>query len=172
VNRGELAPMLERPTPPPELEARVARSLRERGLIGRRRPSLRPWLAAAAAILIFIAGYATSNVRRADAGVEPAAELRFALLLYESPTPGVAIDDVGEHQDWARQLAADGHEVSGEKLGVTTAALPETPAPGSDALQGFFVISARDAGEAVAIARSSPHFRNGGRVVVRAIDPT
>ena len=171
-DRGALAKSLGRPTPPPALESRVVRSLEARGALARHGRSARPWLAAAAAILIFIAGYATATVREPVEPARPRGHPRFALLLYEGTTPGTAIDDVEAHQRWARELAADGHEVSGEKLGATTAALPGPGTPGADALQGFFLISARSAGEAVTIARSSPHFRNGGRVVVRAIDPT
>jgi hypothetical protein len=37
-------------------------------------------------------------------------------------------------------------------------------------VQGFFVVSAASLEEAAAVARSSPHVRDGGRIVVRPID--
>jgi hypothetical protein len=37
---------------------------------------------------------------------------------------------------------------------------------------GYFVIRARDYAEATELARSSPHFRYGGAIDIRAIDPT
>ncbi|MEX2282033.1 MAG: hypothetical protein WEE89_06080 [Gemmatimonadota bacterium] len=36
----------------------------------------------------------------------------------------------------------------------------------------FIIVSASSAEEAIAIARSMPHQRNGGRVVIRAIERT
>jgi hypothetical protein len=39
-------------------------------------------------------------------------------------------------------------------------------------LAGYFIVTARDAGEAIEIARSCPHLKHGGAIAVRPIDPT
>jgi hypothetical protein len=44
--------------------------------------------------------------------------------------------------------------------------------PGEARLAGYFLIRAADRRTALEIARSCPHVRYGGRIVVREIEPT
>ena len=64
--------------------------------------------------------------------------------------------------------------MSGEELDEHARAVgPAASAPAAEPLLvGFFVVSARNAEEAATIARSGPHLRHGGAVVVRPIGPT
>jgi hypothetical protein len=74
-------------------------------------------------------------------------------------------------------VAARGRYVTGEKLRddaseLTSQGVVRHSAADPGALAGFFIVSAATAAEAESIARSCPHVRYGGRVVVRLIDPT
>ncbi len=67
--------------------------------------------------------------------------------------------------------------MAGEKLGdsareLTAAAVVDRAATDSESLAGFFIVSAASAAEADSIARSCPHVRHGGKVVIRRIEPT
>ena len=180
---GRLAGSLPPVTLPPALEARVERSLVSAGLlvpardVSRRKAIL---TALAAGLVCFAVGLGVGTVR-ARPSAPPVAVTsnntpKFALLLYGDAADTVhSASDVEEHVRWARQLAREGHQISGEKLGgyAEPIGTGSTASGAPDALlQGFFVISAANDVEALAIARSSPHFRHGGRVVVRRIEPT
>jgi hypothetical protein len=166
--------------PPAALEERVVGTLRARGLLRAgaavpRRASAR-WLAwpvaLAAGVLLFIGGFAMG---RRPAPSSLTGMTQYTLLLYEGPefnTSGATEPElVKEYSAWAGELAGRGRLVSGEKLGSehwTLGADRAThPAP-----TGFFIIAARDQGEALAIARTCPHLRYGGTVSVRPIEPT
>jgi hypothetical protein len=105
---------------------------------------------------------------------------RFALLLYRDPArpepAGIGHDAlVAEYRAWARDVARRGHAVSGEELderALAVGRLAPSGGEGGPLLVGFFVVSARSAEEAAAIARSCPHLRYGGAVVVRPISAT
>ena len=185
--RSPFGHRLPRPQVPAHLEGRVSKSLIDAGLLDR--PSERPrffssnaaWRIAAALVLFF-AGFGSARLfdgpesRPVAASVE--ASRRYALLLYAGDARAPQVDDVAANSAWARDLVAEGREVSGEKLKPGGAILAHSDAPGgggslgSGEVQGFFIISAASDAEAVAIARSSPHFRNGGRIVVSLIEPT
>lgn len=88
-----------------------------------------------------------------------------------------------KYGQWAGALAREGSLVAGEKLDETGMLLEipggaGTMLPGGDdgsplgRLGGYFVISAGDRAEALAIAGTNPHLRHGGRIVVRPIVPT
>ena len=66
--------------------------------------------------------------------------------------------------------ARTGRYVTGERL--APGSVSPDHEPGGDALEGYFVIGADSDRDAAALARTHPHARNGGRVVVRRIDPT
>jgi hypothetical protein len=167
--------------PPPGVEERVVAELARRGgFIPRSRPSrsfFRALLAAAAALLVFAAGLAFG--RREAALRSPAAdEPRFALFLLDEPAGGAAEEParVSEYKRWARSLPG-GVFVAGEKLGsearLLTPASSE-PARGSDAedaIRGYFVIRAPDLARALEVARTCPHLKRGGRILVRPIVP-
>ena len=174
-----------RPAVPAELEARVTRSLRESGLIDVAAPrrGFRRFGSAwriAAGIALFVAGFGAAELRQGRESSRESAESgeRYALLFYAGGANDRGVDDVAANRSWAHELIASGHEVSGEKLdtgGVLVANPGDLPAgtlPDGPPLQGFFVINARSEAEALSIARSSPHFRNGGRIVVTRIEPT
>jgi hypothetical protein len=180
---GQLASKVLRPTLPPTLEARVSDALADVGLLRPRRSRTDRWIrvltAAAACVGFFLAGRWTSRPVEATHGtsITSGSTPRWVLLLYGKQNGASTANDVEEHRAWARALAAGGHDITGEKLSPTELTL----APGgaashgggnAPALEGFFVISARDESEALEIARSSPHYRHGGQVVIRHIDPT
>ena len=81
---------------------------------------------------------------------------------------------VEEYKSWARRVAGEGHLVSGEKLRPEVLRLGNSPgsaANGGESVRGYFVIVARNNREALEIARSCPHLRHGGWIVVRPIAP-
>ena len=179
---GWLKPKVSAHQPPPALEDRVVHELERRALLsptrtGVRSPAGRRIVAFAAALALFAAGIGVGR-RTGDTGSDAAAP-RFMLLLYDSAnaagTTALAESDVDAHRKWARDLAARGHFVYGEKLApgevlleTGIAARPEAPTP----LAGFFVVSAADAAEAASIARSCPHAVHGGRVAIRPVERT
>jgi hypothetical protein len=170
---------------PPELEARVVRSLEQRGLLTAQRPrSSAPvrWrgaalLAAAAVLCVFALTRTPQWQEWRTRGAEPTEEPRFALLLYDAQQTTGADQHVEEVRQWARAIRGRGHFVTGEKLGGLSAHVSATAeagwASGNDPeLAGFFVIGARDLQDAIGMARTSPVVRHGGRIVVRPIEPT
>ena len=111
---------------------------------------------------------------------EPRPSEEFLLLLYESPEQVRPASDereresVAEHKAWARGLAASGTLVGGEKLDPdarVVAAPDAVVATAGAVLGGFFRIRAGSYEEAVAIARSCPHYLHGGVLEVRRIEP-
>jgi hypothetical protein len=104
----------------------------------------------------------------APAAVAPGARgQEFALLLYGGPA-AAGDGRAAEYGAWARDLARAGRAVSGERLSddaLIAGRAVNDPLP----LRGFFIIAARDAGEALELARRHPHARDG-TVVVRPIN--
>ena len=164
-------------TPPPDAEERIVAALAARGVLGRRRRVLRgpwPWLlAAAAAAALFGAGL---SVGRREAGAARSAPpSRFVLFLFDEGEGGGG-DRVSEYKAWARSLGS-GRYVAGEKLkpgglwvSVSASGSAADTGP-SEKMGGYFVVEAADLAGAVAVARSCPHLRHGGRILVRPIDP-
>jgi hypothetical protein len=164
------------------VEALVARGLLRRPPARRHRAPV-PALALAASVLLFLGGVAVG--RRGEPALPPAPPGQFALLLYEGPgyrrsAPGEEAERVREYGAWAAARAEQGELVAGEKLRedpdvvVGADGTVSTPAPPADEdrLAGFFLIRAADARRAVEIARSCPHVRYGGSIVIREIEPT
>lgn len=176
--------------PPPRLRRRVEHSLRGRGSLA---PRTSGWFrsagAAAAAALLVAGGYWLGAIDGgADVVIEadPTDEIQYVLLLYEDEDFRPSADEdalVAEYRGWAIGLAREGALVAGEKLDETGTLL-EAPGGAGTALPGgadgsplgrlggYFVISAADRAEALAIAGTNPHLRHGGRIVVRPIVPT
>lgn len=182
--RALLAELPREAEPPRALEDATVAALLARGLLGRR-GSNRPRLlaAAAAAVLLFLGGVALGR-RQAPAGPEGTGS-QFVLLLYEdggyrAAPPGEEIARVREYRTWAGERAARGELVAGEKLrdGPDLVIAPDgmvrtdSPPAGARRLAGFFIVRAADRGRALEIARSCPHVRYGGSIVVREIEPT
>jgi hypothetical protein len=153
--------------PPPALETRVVMALRERGLLRRKR-RLWPGAAAAAALLAaFAAGWSLGARGREPVATAP----RYVLLLYGAATSGGEVDRVSEYREWARGVRAGGRVTGGERLGDEDIATFGAEPPRT-AIRGYFVLEAASDRDAAAIARTHPHVRHGGSVVVRRILPT
>ena len=168
----------DRSIPPPALRARVIRSLRERGLIASRAapPITRTALALAAGILLFLAGGVFAPDLRSPA---PDPRPSFVLLLYEDSTfRGNDGSHVGEYIAWADSLRTEGALVMGERLDPRAGVLPASDATGPDSdnafgsIGGLFIVRAADLSAAISLARTCPHVRLGGRVVVRPVATT
>jgi hypothetical protein len=160
--------------PPPALEERIVRSLRNRELLAPSRSNRRLLLggiAIAATVTAFMLGRLTAR-----AG---ASEPRWLLLLYEdqsfeAPAPGTEAVRVAEYRAWARATPAvvDGAELGPERY-LLAAGRTVEPAPSSSDgigdLAGYFIIAAPSWAEARAIAARCPHLDHRGRVVVRPL---
>jgi hypothetical protein len=133
----------------------------------------------AVAAIIIVALTLWSFQRRGSAVSPEATGQRFALLLVEDSTFGAGMISqdslVREYSEWARGLAERGALVLGEELaddqmllgGATAASARETTQ-----ISGLFVIVAADREAAATIARSCPHLKYGGGIVLRPITPT
>ena len=87
--------------------------------------------------------------------------------------PGAEARLVAEYAAWARRLSEQGKLLSAEKLADEPAELLGSGASQeADRVGGFFLIRATSFEEAQQIARDCPHLRHGGRVELRAIEPT
>jgi hypothetical protein len=170
----ELAPEI---APRAGLEERTVAALRARGLLRGRamRWRLRPagWLAAAGILVaVFLAGFASGRAGR----VAPRPEASFALILYGSVGGDSAtqMERAAEYGRWARAQHEAGRVVGGEALGdfISAAGSDTVAAGGPEDLVGFFLVQAPDRAAAARLAAGCPHVKYGGRVVVRAIQPT
>jgi hypothetical protein len=169
--------------PPTALEDRVVRELRRRGFLR----SARLWKgrrffgAAVLVCVLFAAGVWLGESRSPRSLPKTPSHILF-LEEGRSSTSSPAEESrrIAEYKAWARGLAARGRLSSGEKL-AAGAELVSPESGGSDigaarnagaaSLGGYFAIVARDDAEALEIARSCPHVRHGGRVVIRRIQP-
>ena len=190
-----LASLRGAPELPQHLEDRVVASLRDRGLLRaerRSRPIRYGRLAAgvaagvAAGLALFAAGVAVGSREAAPGRLQGGApQARFALFLYEGPEYQAPAEAdlparIDEYRRWAVQVRAAGHSVEGEKLkdGDDVAVEPDgstgavPPPAGGSRLAGYFLIRAADQRTALEIARSCPHVRYGGRIVLREIERT
>jgi len=172
-------------TVPPPLKGRITQSLRERGLLQRTTPVRRRLRlvagAVAAAILLFATGLAMG--RRL---AQPTRDSRpsYMLLLFEGPDfrlgPSLAAAEA-EYNAWADSVAVGGVGVTGRALIHRAELLHNTPqgvrveseavdaASPQGMMDGFFIIRVSDEAEALTIARSHPHLRHGGWIVLRPI---
>ena len=175
--RGTLRDKLPAVAAPPMREHLQA-SLSSRGLVGRPRDRRVEWvvrLSLLAAGIVFGAFFGTTRVTpdgSIPANSAGAPTPQFALLLYDTPandTGSIAGRRAEEYGRWAATLPG-ARFVSGSELGDVLSVIgptgsnraPEPPA-------GYFIIEAPSVARAVAIARTCPHVRYGGRVVVMSI---
>jgi hypothetical protein len=181
--KNALAGLASGPEPPAGLEDAVVSRLSRQGLIAEPRTRWVRWaLAAAAGVALFAAGLAIGQKRSAPPAPAPSAAAaalpRYVLLLYDAPdepslTEAQIIDRVSEYRDWAIGLRRQGSDISGEKLAASSLDLGAAAAvAGPEPLGGYFVFSAKDAEAALAIARSCPHLKHGGRAELRPIEET
>ncbi len=112
----------------------------------------------------------------------------FILLLHRptGATPALPPDQVSaitkEYKGWGDRLRAEGRLKAGEKL-TFDAGRVMRPAGGrvmttdgpfaesKELLGGFFLIAAEDYDAACRLAETCPHFKYGGSIEVRQIDP-
>ena len=170
----EVAALSREVVPDNGLEDRTVRALTRARLLrsARARPA---WLTVAAAIVLFAMGLTVGRAMPRPAAPAPGTDApRFLLLLHGGPA-GLGAEEearvAAEYGAWAVGLREDGRFVSGERLGDEAAVVPAGHED-ADGVRGFFMISASSFDEAVQVARSCPHARRGGRIVVRPIDPT
>ena len=184
-SRGPLADKLPTHQPPPRLERRALETLTKRGLVapqasgGRVSSAWRTGLMIAAGIVLFASGALWQRMSARGATSPTDLRPRYALLLYGALTESAEAEQVrvDEYRRWLGRIAADGRYVAGEKLRdgareLTSAGAVDRPTAAAESLAGFFIVSASTPAEAESIARSCPHIRHGGKVVLRAIDPT
>lgn len=162
-------------TPPTSLKTRVLATLHNEGLLAsnpaehqRARIGRRALVAAAAAVL-FAAGFGAHAITTNTTVPPPFVGERYLLLLYGDVDPGpgrTEADVVAEYGAWAAQLAERGHLEMGEKLADDADTIVE------EAVSGFFVIRARSEREARSIADDCPHRRYGGNLTLRLIEET
>ena len=185
---------LRRELPPAvELEDRVVDALAARGLLRPsrfRRARTGLALAAAAALTAFVAGGIVGRLSAPAASRPPGPSGRptFALFLFEdaayrSVSGDARRERVTEYVAWGRGLGAlGGRTVGGEKLrlevpgvildGVADGipAVAAKPDLEIGTMAGYFLIEAASLDDAVALARSCPHLRYGGRILVREVE--
>ncbi|MGH7471283.1 MAG: hypothetical protein ACRENP_25320 [Longimicrobiales bacterium] len=98
--------------------------------------------------------------------------MAFVLLLYQDAgyrDARQAAERAAEYGRWARTLPAPGEFVLGEPLADAAAVLPTPVADAREPygnLSGFFVVRERDFPSAIALARTCPHLKYGGRIIV------
>lgn len=171
--------------PPPRLEDATVAALAARGLLRTQaaRRGLHPIIALAASLLLLVSGLALG--RTGGRSSPPADDRpRFALFLYEGPAYSQPAPDsmearVQEYVAWAGEPRANGSVEGGEKLRdapgaiIEPARVTDEPEPGdAPRLAGYFLVRAADRRAALEIARTCPHVRYGGSIVVREIEPT
>ena len=188
-SRGSLGGQLPAVEPPVGLEARVKATLEARGLVtpagsahertpASRRLAASAWMPrlgflAAGLLLGFLARTALGTT----GGRPPAAATggQYVLLLYGDPpddTGAVHVAREREYGRWASQLTRGARWVAGHELGDVIASLGQSDAVASapERLAGYFVIDAASRERAAEVARSCPHLKYGGRVVVMAVE--
>ena len=186
AQRDALGRLPREAEPPARLEQATVAALTARGLLRLPRRRFVAPLALAASLLLFAAGLAIGRFGGETTPAAPADRRpRFALFLYEGPEyelppAGEMEERVREYVAWASAERTDGTVEGGEKLkdGDDVAIEPDGSAGavqshrGESRLAGYFLIRAVDQRTALEIARSCPHVRYGGRIVLREIEPT
>lgn len=164
------------PLPSDGLQSRVLEAARTAGLIHRVVWRTRV-MQLAAAVLLLLAGAAGGRMLLAPPEPLVSAQVpgRYLLLLagdVEPPPDGSTRG--GEYAQWARDLSSRGIAVDGEELtaysalvGTGGAQFPELASVG-----GYFLIEAADEAAAAALARTCPHVKYGGSVVIRRVVPS
>ena len=183
--RGSLRDRLPAVEPPPELAERVRATLETRGLITQldsdipapTLPRRNAWIArlgylAAGVLLGFFARSALGTTGGGPSAAATAGQ--YVLLLYGDPaddTGAVHVVREREYGRWASELTGGVRWVAGHELGDVIETLgPPSGSLANDRLAGYFVIDASSRERAAEVARSCPHLKYGGRVVVMAVE--
>jgi|SRR5579864_681714 hypothetical protein len=179
----ELARLPRELVPPEGLEARVVAALRERGSLAAARPRPNPWRLGgtlAAGLALLLAGFLLGR-QGGHRGHPPVVPSYLLMLREGTDFNRERLTDArmtAETAAWARRQLGVRHFIIGEKLDMEGWVLKSTrvasmpPMDLQDAPDGFFVIFASSDQEALALARTCPFLRYGGRIEVRRIHPT
>jgi hypothetical protein len=172
LSEDEAARLRQEPVPPAMLESRVAAALRADGLI--RTSSVWAWPARiAASLLIFVTGAIVGHNVSLTAPQATVPQARYLLLLAGDATPASeGSSRAVEYGEWARSLSARGIKVSGDELSSLAELVTNTREatfPDLASVGGYFIIEAADDGAAAALARTCPHIKFGGSIVVRRV---
>ena len=179
---SELASLPREMEPSPQVEERVVRALKDRGLIAgqRRRPMAHWWQLAAAALIAAAIGWMGHGlVEPAERG--PVAEREFLLLLSEPEalrTTKSEAELVQEYRSWAASLVGQNRLVGAGKLesggrllrGSVEGERPPTAGGALDSVTGYFLVRADSWEEALELAASCPHLDYGGEISVRLLE--
>jgi hypothetical protein len=175
--RERLAALAVPETGDPTAEDRAVKALQAAALLrtrSRGQPVTRILLPLAAAVVLFWSG---GRWARRGAGTPDGRMPQYVLLLLEDSTfrggAQVGHDSlVAEYSAWAGELAGTGNLIMGEELDPAAYPLGNVTLEGVNRVTGLFVITAESLEKAMGIARSCPHLRYGGGLVVRPIVPT
>ena len=153
---------------PSTLEERIVASLEERGLLRRYRSRI-DRRALATAVLAAVVGFAAGGwFERPRTPPGPRSICRLVASMHRLGEEG----RVHEYSAWAKELRARGVHISGEKLddeGDGLGASGPVPLSTEGELGGWFLVEGQDREGALQIARSCPHLRHGGKIVLRRI---
>ena len=94
------------------------------------------------------------------------------MLFLDGQAVAPEVDLVAEYRAWARAARTAGRQMTGERLDAQSAVFGGADAGADDKVRGYFVFTAATADDAMTVARSHPHVRRGGRVVLHRIVPT
>jgi hypothetical protein len=150
------------------LEDRVVEALGSSGLLRRRRS-----LSASGANLVLgalvgagaIIGFQAAQ----ESGEGAVAGRTYMLALYATSSYRPAANErsrAAEYARWAREHASGRAVITGGAE-LDPKSLVLGPRPTDQVLAGYFLVSAQSREDAVALARSSPHLRYGGTVVLQ-----
>ena len=153
-------------TAPDDLENRIVKELRARGVIKSRHHRLRLVAVVASAVVLFAGGYGAAKWTASVDAARSTTTPQFMLLLHTTnalTARGIPEQRlIEEYGQWARLVRANGNIIHGAKLKPV----------GGQTLSGFFIVAAESLQAAEALAASSPHARYGGRIEIREIDST
>ena len=174
--RGALASHMNQLEPPPELEGRVREALTSRRLLTVRRARAITWATRAGLLAagVLIGMFARDAL--GSAGGRPNATAgQYVLLLYGDPpgdTGAVHVAREHEYGQWAAGFRDGTRWVGGQELGEVIEALGPSRTPAganAERLAGYFVLDAPSRERAAEVARSCPHLKYGGRVVLMTV---
>jgi hypothetical protein len=176
--------------PPSFLEERIVEALKRSDRI--RSSKTRWWsvlpkigLAATASLLLFTLGL-MAGIWWISAETKKSEMPEFMLVLRSSPeqSQDISRDEVltmvKEYSAWAREIEQRGLLLGGEKLKQEARLLrtidgrmavsENLPDSKENAIEGYFLIQAKDYKQAITIAQGCPHLKYGGSIEIRQID--
>ena len=169
------------PEPPAWLEQRIVDSLRSQGLLAprARRHFGWAWAVASVTACVFCFGGGVLLGSHGFAIPPKPTGNRYVLLLTHSDTVVDAAQEIAlvqEYSAWAQGQRKRGRLIAGEKLNDTSLELSSSQGlqevrTTDTSLGGYFVIAAPSLDAAITIARTCPHLKHGGTIVIRPIDP-